>query len=450
MLNIFAADWVLPVSSAPIKGGAIAVEGDRIVSIGERRLLIEKFPHAETRNFGPAAIAPGFINCHTHLELTAMRGFLDAVEDDFVSWLRKLTRARLDRLTEQDLFDSAAWGTCEAARAGITSLGDASDSAFTTMKALIQVGLRATVFQESFGPDPLLASENFNKLRQKVARLRELETPLVRAGVSPHAPYSVCASQLELIADFATTEKLPLMMHAAESRAEELLMREGKGAFAESLEQRGIEWRTPAVSTIQYLAQSGILATRPLLAHCVTVDAADMELIRESDARVAHCPRSNAKLGHGRAPLAQFMKLGLQVGLGSDSVASNNSCDVLSEARAAILAARTNATTENGSWVTADDGLYLATLGGAHALGYEVGELREGLLADFAVIGLNGAHQIPSYDAPSTLIFSSSGHDVLLTAVAGRIVYDDGKIPHIDEERLRARVLEIAQKLLNG
>jgi 5-methylthioadenosine/S-adenosylhomocysteine deaminase len=449
MTRIFASDWVLPISSSPINDGAIAVEDDLLVAIDKRRLLVEKFPDAEIRDFGPAAIIPGLVNCHTHLELTAMRGFLDAVEDNFFSWLRKLTVARLERMTEQDLLDSATWGACEAARAGITSLGDASDSALTSMLAVTQVGLRATVFQESFGPDPQLASENFSKLQQKIARLRELETALVRAGVSPHAPYTVCSTQLKSIAEFAAAEDLPLMMHAAESRAEELLMREGKGAFAESLRKRNIEWSTPGASTIQYLAQCDILETKPLLAHCVTVDDVDLQLIKESDARVAHCPRSNAKLGHGRAPLTRFIETGVKAGLGSDSVASNNSCDVLSEARAAILGARSNASSGNGLWLTANDGLYLATLGGARALGYEgvVGELKPGLHADFTVVGMNGAHQIPSYDTTGTLIFSSSGHDVLLTAVAGRIIYDDGRIAHIDEDRLRARIIEIAHKL---
>ena len=123
------------------------------------------------------------------------------------------------------------------------------------------------------------------------------------------------------------------MMHAAESEAEETFMRNGSGVFAEGLKARGIEWQAPGTSTIQYLARHGVLETKPLLAHCINVDDADIELIKQSGAGIAHCPKSNAKLGHGRAPFAKFITSGVKVGLGSDSVASNNTCDILEEAR---------------------------------------------------------------------------------------------------------------------
>src|SRR6185503_15520906 len=183
---------------------------------------------------------------------------------------------------------------------------------------------------------PRLVQENFDKLTAKVAELRGVETDLVRVGVSPHAPYTVCGPQLELIARFAHDEKLPLMMHAAESHAEELFVREGRGIFAEGLSKRAIEWNAPRLSTIQYLRQLGVLETQPLLAHCIRVDDADIETLRETGSKVAHCPKSNAKLGHGRAPFARFLEAGVVVGFGSDSVASNNTCDILEEARFAV------------------------------------------------------------------------------------------------------------------
>ena len=99
MTTLYSASWVLPVSSSPIEDGAIAISGDRIVDLGARSLLKTKFPAAETRDFGTAAIIPGLVNAHSHLELTAMRGFLDSEESDFTAWLRKLTFARLERMT---------------------------------------------------------------------------------------------------------------------------------------------------------------------------------------------------------------------------------------------------------------------------------------------------------------------------------------------------------------
>jgi cytosine/adenosine deaminase-related metal-dependent hydrolase len=446
--TIYSARWLHPISSPLIENGALLIERDGIVAVGSRDQLISQNPKATVRDFGNAIIIPGLVNSHSHLELTVMRGFLDSVEGDFTAWLKKLTLARLQQLTVDDLYVSAAWGACEAARAGVTCLGDSSDSGATTMRALLDVGLRGIVFQESFGPDPKLVRENFGKLTEKVARVRELEDSKVHAGVSPHAPYTVCADQLEMIADYALAEDLPLMMHAAESVAEEQLLRQGSGPFAEGLKSRNIEWSTPGTSTIKYLEQHEILKTKPLLAHCINVDQSDLELLKNSNSAVAHCPRSNAKLGHRRAPFAAMLKQGIAVGLGSDSVASNNSCDLLAEARFAILSARSGS--EPGAeLVQPEEALHTATLGGARAmhLGGRIGELREGLQADFAVVSLDGSHQLPSYDPVNTLMFASSGHDVVCTVVGGKEIYANGRVITVDEDRLRARVSEIQKKL---
>jgi 5-methylthioadenosine/S-adenosylhomocysteine deaminase len=436
----------MPVTSAPIDDGAVAVEGERIAGVGAREALLAQFPNAPVKDFGEAVILPGLVNAHSHLELTAMRGFLEREEGDFFAWLKKLTIARLERMTPEDLYVSAAWGAIEAVRAGITCVGDASDAASASMMALRDVGLRAVVYQESFGPDPKLAREHFEKLREKVLRLREFETELVRCGVSPHAPYTVSAPQLEMIAAYSLAENLPLMMHAAESEAETLLMLEGRGPFAESLARRGVEWNAPRVSPVQYLSAHGILSARPLLAHCIRVDGADLETLGEADARIAHCPKSNAKLGHGRAPFADFIKHGLKVGLGSDSVASNNTCDLLEEARFAALISRAGGDTmENQRMMNAEDALHAATLGGARALGLEqhTGALAAGMQADLAIVSLDGAHQQPVHDPSAAVIFASSGRDVRLTMVAGREIFSEGRVNTVDEERLRARVKEI-------
>jgi 5-methylthioadenosine/S-adenosylhomocysteine deaminase len=444
MTTIYSARWVLPVSASPIEHGAVAIEGQRIAGVGSRAEVVERFPEFRHEALGEAVILPGLVNAHTHLELTAMRGYLENEESDFFAWLRKLTFARLELLTQQDLHVSAVWGACEAVRAGITSVGDASDAGMVSMQALREVGMRGIVYQESFGPDPKLVSENFEKLKAKIQQLCDFETELVRAGVSPHAPYTVCGRQLEMIAELAQSERLPLMMHAAESEAEDLLLREGCGEFAEGLAKRSIEWNAPRVSTIEYLKQIGILAVRPLLAHCIRVDDADVETLRGTGAKVAHCPKSNAKLGHGRAPFAKFDSAGVPVGLGSDSVASNNTCDMLEEARFATLLARAS-----GAAISAKDALEAATIGGARCLELEgeIGQLKEGFQADLTAVSLTGVHQMPSFDPVATLIFASSGRDVILTVIAGREVFRDGRVAGVDEEHLRARMNEISQKL---
>ena len=136
MTTLYRARWVLPITAPAIPDGAIAVDGNGIVAVGSSASLAHEFAGATIHDLGEAAIIPGLINTHSHLELTAMRGFLEDEEPDFFAWLKKLTVARLEQLTADDLSVSAAWGACEAARAGVTCVADASDSALESMNAL--------------------------------------------------------------------------------------------------------------------------------------------------------------------------------------------------------------------------------------------------------------------------------------------------------------------------
>jgi 5-methylthioadenosine/S-adenosylhomocysteine deaminase len=446
-VKLYCARWVVPVATPAIEDGAVAVSGTRIAGVGTRAEIAAQFPGAAREDFGAAAIIPGLVNCHSHLELTAMRGYLEDVEDDFFAWLRKLTIARMARMTADDLRVSATWGAVEAARAGVTALGDAASYGDASMAALLDVGLRGIVYQEVISPDARVADELLSKLRADVARLRASENELVRVGVSPHTPFTVSEKLLAGVTDYVAAERLPLMIHAAESADEDELMLHGRGAFAVNMAARGIEWRSPRMSSVQYLAQRGVLAARPLLAHCVRVDAADIETIKEARATVAHCPKSNLKLGHGRAPFAKMS--GLTCGFGSDSVASNNTCDLLEEARFATLLARLDTDAPGKDLYTAQHALTDATRGGARALGHAEGSgtLGAGVAADLAVVKFDGAHQLPVYDPARALIFSSSARDVTLTLVAGREVYRDGRVTTVDEERLRARMAEIKEKV---
>jgi 5-methylthioadenosine/S-adenosylhomocysteine deaminase len=449
MTKIYCARWVLPITSGPIRDGAVAVEGTHIAGVGTRSEVEERFPSLPVEDLGEAVILPGFVNCHTHLELTAMRGFLEPEEGDFFAWLGRVTVSRRDVMSDEDLYVSAAWGAVEAARAGITSVGDASDSGAPVMRALRDVGLCGIVFQEAFGPDAGVAAAQFDAARAKIYALRGGETPLVGLGLSPHAPYSVAAPLLEMLTRFAIEEHLPLMMHAAESEAEQALMTEGGGIFAEAYARRGFRFDAPHTTPVRHLARVGVLEARPLLAHCVRVDDGDVELLSRYGARVAHCPKSNAKLGHGRAPLAAMLGESLHVGLGSDSVASNNTCDMLEEARYAVLTSRAAGETVGSRALDATDALHLATRGGAHALGvwHRAGALLEGMEADLVAVRLDAAHLTPAYDPAAALVFSSSGRDVLLTVVAGREVFRDGRVTTLDEEDLRARVVDLARRL---
>jgi 5-methylthioadenosine/S-adenosylhomocysteine deaminase len=190
------------------------------------------------------------------------------------------------------------------------------------------------------------------------------------------------------------------------------------------------------------------LQTEPLLAHCVTVSEKDIDTIAATGTRIAHCPKSNAKFGHGIAPLEKFLERNIKVGLGSDSVASNNTCDILEESRFASLLARSRA--DKKRLLTAKEILETATLGGARSLGLEakIGTLDAGKQADLIVISLEAVAQQPVHDAHAAILFASTARDVQLTMVAGREIYRNGDAKAVDEGELRAEMKRIAQKMV--
>jgi 5-methylthioadenosine/S-adenosylhomocysteine deaminase len=228
-------------------------------------------------------------------------------------------------------------------------------------------------------------------------------------------------------------------------------LREGAGPFASFLEDRGIAWRAPGVSTIQYLADLGVLAAKPLLVHVVDADLEDLERIRSSGASVAHCPKSNAKLCHGIAPLLELVSAGIKTGLGTDGAVSSNNCDLFEEARFAVLLQRTrrDATDVGMQGLDARAMLRLATLGGAEALGLasEIGSLEPGKLADLTVVDFSRAHHQPVSDPEASVLFSASAGDVMLTMVDGRVLYRDGLVSTLDEAALREGMGRTAIKL---
>lgn len=422
-MKILAAEYVLPISSEPIKGGAVAIDGDAIVAVGNAEEIKSRYADADIEDFGNAAILPGFINCHSHLEVTSMRGALDDVEHDFRAWLLKLNDIR-SGLTPADIESAAVIGATEGARAGVTCFGDIGRYGEAGFKALKSVGLRGVLFQETeFSPDNSTADADFEKLKAKFLALREQSTDLVEVGLSPHSPYTVSRDLFALIAEFAIAEDVKLTIHAAESSDEDALLMRGEGFFTDFYARMNLNWEVPRCSPVEFLNSTGVLAARPLLAHCVTVSESDIALIAESGTRIAHCPKSNAKFGHGYAPLERFLDSGIVVGLGSDSVASNNICDLLEESRYAALSSRNRP--DRGRFVSAREVLNAATLGGSKALGLDdkIGTLDLGKQADIAIVSLDSPAQSPLNDVESTLVFSSNARDVVATMVAGGTIY---------------------------
>jgi len=417
----YHARWVVPVSRPPIANGTVVENEGRIAYVGER----DEAPAGEDVELGDVALVPGLVNAHTHLELTVMRGFLEDLA--FPGWISRLTKARRATLSVDALVESARAGIGEGVSAGVTTYADTSESGgpFVAMK---EMGVRGIVYQEVFGPDPAKCEESLTDLRTKVAALRANETSLVRVGVSPHAPYSVSDALFRGTAQYAESDALPVAVHIAESEYESRYVTEAEGPWADDHRRRGIQVVPRGASPVAVLDRAGVLATQPLLIHCVRVGVADIALLARHDCAVAHCPASNAKLGHGIAPLTELLDASLRVGLGSDSVASNNRMDLLDEARVAILMQR--ARTGRYDTVSAATALELATLGGARALGldHEIGSLDVGKAADLAAFPLGGARSQPVYDPVTALIFSTAGAAATFVAVAGRVLVRDARL----------------------
>ncbi|HEY9231379.1 MAG TPA: amidohydrolase family protein, partial [Blastocatellia bacterium] len=354
-------------------------------------------------------------------------------------WIVKLTTTKYERLTADEMQASALLGAAEAIRAGITTLADTGDTR-AAFGALLASKLRGIAYRECFGPDPQVAEQSVAELAARVGEMREHETQLVRLGISPHAPYTVSARLFQLASEYAHRESLDLCIHTAESQAERQMLLAGAGEFAEGLRRRGINWQAPGVSTVKYFERLGVLEAAPLLVHCVSVDDEEVALLAQRRARVAHCPKSNAKLGHGIAPLAAMIDAGVAVGLGTDSMASNNRCDLIDEARFAALIHRGAA--KDYRRPSADEVLRLATLGGARALRLDdrIGSLEVGKQADLIAIDLAATHNTPAHDPAAAIVFAAAASDVCYTIVAGRVLFDGRELKTVDEAALQARV----------
>lgn len=437
------ARWVLPVGAPPIENGEVIVEAGRIVHVGPMR------GDGAGRDFGLAAILPGFVNVHTHLEYTLFRGLLEDIA--FFPWIRELTRLKAF-ITEQEWIASATLGAAEMLAAGVTCVGDCADQG-ATLDALLASGLGGIVFGEVFGigeDEPTEAivarlSEKVTGMRERVRRSAAAER--IGIGISPHAPYTVRPALFAALANYARREGLRQAVHIAESPAESDLIRRNAGPFAEMFARRGIRWRATDVSPVRHVADCGGLDAPTLAIHCVHVDDRDAALLAARGAAVAHCPKSNGKLGAGVAPLRTLLDAGLAVGLGTDSVASNNAVDLFEEMRAAIFAAR--AREHDIAALDARTALEMATLGGARALGLsgEAGTLTPGKRADLCVVRMDGLHLAPAAndDPVAALVYGARAGDVRLTMADGRILYDDGRlfaglpVPHLAETVSAAR-----------
>src|ERR1051325_5975540 len=260
-MTFYEADWICPVSSRPVRNGSIAVENGRIVPLppvvpayplqradGQKIEAGHRSP-LQTVSFPGCAIIPGFVNVHSHIEVTILRGFLEDLP--FSSWIPRLTRAKYRQLTRDDMLASARLGWVEMIRAGVTCLGEVMDLG-TAWPAMREVGLQGIAYQEVFGPADNQADQALSDLQKKVDGYISESTPTFRIGVSPHAPYTVSAKLFQAVNRYAGREMLPVTTHIAESKDEGEFVRSGTGVFAERWVERGIPVTAAGCSPVAY------------------------------------------------------------------------------------------------------------------------------------------------------------------------------------------------------
>jgi cytosine/adenosine deaminase-related metal-dependent hydrolase len=404
--RVLSADWVLPIEAPPIADGAVELDEGRIVAVGTADEL------GAGERFEGAAILPGLVNAHSHLEYSVYVGFGDGLS--FAPWL-DLHVARKGRIGWDDHVSIARLGAAQCLASGVTTVADASYSGAAAV-ACAELGLTGLVHLEVFGIDPVSALASFHRKR---ARVEDCFSERLRLGVSPHTPYTCSTEVYAACAELG----LPVATHFNESAGEVEWLTRGEGPlrpFADLLVPP--DGRTG----IRRLAAAGLLGPEVVAAHCVKVDGEEIDLLAGHGVSVAHCPRSNAQLGCGIAPVAELRAAGVAVGVGTDSPASTPSFDVFEELRAVVAGARLRA--ERAEAFSADEALELATLGSARALGLEneVGSLVPGKRADLTVVSLEETPFLPWEDPAAAVVLGGAPERVLLTIVDGETRYERG------------------------
>jgi cytosine/adenosine deaminase-related metal-dependent hydrolase len=395
-LSSISADWVLPVDGPPVEGGLVRFEDGAIAEVTQGR--------AE-RHFQDAAIVPGFVNAHSHLEYAMYAGFGDGKA--FGPWIRTHVD-RKERLDAAGMLAIARRGVVDSFGAGITTTADYS-FAGAAATAAVELGIRAIVYLEVFSPDPNEARRQFEQKRPLVE-----ETELVQIGISPHAPYTCSLDTYR----WCLSLGIPVGTHLAESANEDEWLEHGAGPLDQIAPLLVPPSGKRAVPTME-----PVLGPDLLCAHCVELAPADVALLAERDVPVAHCPRSNALLGCGIAPVAELRSAGVRVGLGTDSPASTPSFDMFEEMRTAIFVAR--ARERRADALQPAEALAMATIDAARALRLDerVGTLTPGKRADLMVVSLAGSPYHPVEDPAAAVVFGGSPERVLETIVDGQTRY---------------------------
>jgi len=396
-----SAEWILPADGTLLQRGVIRGRGSTIEAVGPEDDVL---PATDHREMGEVAVLPGLVNAHTHLELTHLRGQLPAGRP-MPQWLYAL-RTRWP--ATHDLDAAVEDGAAEALAGGTTALADVchSNRAWRTLR---NTPLRALCLAEVTGIGPL-AGAAIPRLKKHIRGCRS--TQRLRFGISPHAPYTTGEEVYRKAVALARRRRWPVATHLAETHSERQFLLRGSGKLFDFLMHMGLmssSVQIPGCTPVAFARRVGLLDGPCLLACVNDLDDAEMKLLARSNASVVCCPRSNDFFGRSGHRYAEMLDAGINVALGTDSLASNSSLDMLAE----VARLRAEARVDNHTL------LEMATIHGARALGWDdrIGSLEPGKQADWVVLELP-----PDTVSPLEAIVTGKGR-VLEVTIAGKTVH---------------------------
>ncbi|MFB6106799.1 MAG: 5'-deoxyadenosine deaminase [Halobacteriaceae archaeon] len=416
--------------------GAIVVEEDRIVAVGDRADLLDRYPDHERAAYD--LLAPGLVGGHVHTVQSLGRGVAD--DAPLLEWLSEFVLPMEGALDAEATAVAARLGYLELLAAGTTTAVDhlTVDHAARAIEAAGELGVRARlgkVLMDRDAPDALL--EDTDRALAESERLADryhgAYDDRIRYAVTPRFALSCTEACLRGARDVADArEGVRVHTHAAETREEVAAVESERG-----------------MGNVEWLHEVGLTGEDVVLAHCVWTDERERALLAETGTHVVYCPSANMKLASGVAPVPDYLDRGVTVALGNDGPPCNNTLDPFTEMRQASLLQKVDAL--DATATPARTVFEMATLGGARAAGFErVGALREGWRADVVGLRTDRPRTTPVHDPVSHLVFAAHGDDVRFTMVDGTVRYRDGEFPGVDEAAIRRRARELATDLPAG
>lgn len=418
--------------------GAVAIRGDSIVAVGDAGEVADSIAAAEVIDCAGCCIMPGLINCHTHLPMTLLRGLADDLRLDV--WLYGYMLPVERKFVSPEFVALGTRLACaELIRSGVTCVNDMYYFEETIAQTIAEAGLRALCSQTIMQfptPDASSADESLEFTEAFIRKWKD--HPLITPVIAPHAPYTCSGPLMRACAEIAMKYDVPLHIHISET-------------FQEVEDSR----REHGMPVVNWVKKNGVLEAKVIAAHCVAIDAGEMRTLRNAGATVAHNPSANLKLASGIANVAQMLKTGLHVGIGTDGPASNNDLDHFEEMRLTALLAK--GSTRDPVAVPARTAMLMATRMGAHALhmGHITGSLEAGKRADVIVVELRKLHSTPQYssiaagsDAIYTqIVYSSKAGDVRDVFVNGKPLMRNRALLTLDEAAIAAEANRVAQQI---